>query len=45
MTIIPHTYAHTTLGSSQTGIKVNVEVDVLAKHIERLMQVYANEKL
>jgi riboflavin synthase len=40
MTIIPHTYTHTTLGSSEAGTKVNVEVDVLAKHIERLMQVY-----
>lgn len=44
MTIIPHTYAHTTLGSSRAGTKVNLEVDVLAKHIERLMQVYSNGK-
>jgi riboflavin synthase len=45
VTIIPHTYAHTTLGSSRAGSKVNVEADVLAKHIERLIQVYADKKL
>jgi riboflavin synthase len=44
MTIIPHTYAHTTLGCSPAGARVNVEADVLAKHIERLMQVYVGGK-
>jgi riboflavin synthase len=36
-TIIPHTYAHTTLGQVQPGARLNVEVDVLAKHVEKLL--------
>jgi riboflavin synthase len=35
-TIIPHTYRHTTLHGYQVGAKVNVEVDILAKHLEKL---------
>jgi len=38
VTIIPHTYAHTTLGSRRVGERVNLEVDVLAKHVEKLIQ-------
>jgi riboflavin synthase len=38
VTIIPHTYANTTLGSRQVGERVNLEVDVLAKHVEKLIQ-------
>ena len=41
VTIIPHTYSNTTLGSTQPGARLNLEVDVLAKHIERLMQFHA----
>lgn len=37
VTIIPHTFTHTTLGSARAGTKVNVEVDVIAKHVEKLM--------
>lgn len=37
VTIIPHTMAHTTLGSAKPGSRVNIEVDVLAKHVERLL--------
>lgn len=37
-TIIPHTFSHTTLGYKRAGSRINVEVDVLAKHIERLMR-------
>ncbi|MGA3205781.1 MAG: riboflavin synthase, partial [Bryobacteraceae bacterium] len=37
VTIIPHTYAHTTLGVRRVGERVNLEVDVLAKHVERLL--------
>jgi len=37
VTIIPHTYANTRLGSLQPGARVNLEVDVIAKHIEKLM--------
>lgn len=35
--IIPHTSAVTTLGSKQPGDLVNIEVDVLAKYVERLL--------
>ena len=34
--VIPHTLAHTTLGECQPGDRVNLEVDVLAKYVERL---------
>jgi riboflavin synthase len=37
VTIIPHTYANTTLGSRRVGDRVNLEVDVLAKHVEKLL--------
>jgi riboflavin synthase len=36
-TIIPHTYEHTTLHSYKPGARVNVEADILAKHLEKLM--------
>lgn len=35
--LIPHTFAHTTLGTAQPGARINVEVDVLAKHVEKLL--------
>ncbi|HUF95025.1 MAG TPA: riboflavin synthase [Acidimicrobiia bacterium] len=35
--IIPHTREVTTLGSKAPGDRVNVEVDVLAKYVERLL--------
>jgi riboflavin synthase len=38
VTIIPHTYSNTTLGSRRVGQRVNLEVDVLAKHVEKLIQ-------
>jgi riboflavin synthase len=37
VTIIPHTFANTTLGQAKPGAKINVEVDVLAKHVEKLL--------
>jgi riboflavin synthase len=36
-TIIPHTYRHTTLHAYSTGGIVNIEVDILAKHVEKLV--------
>jgi len=38
LSLIPETLRLTTLGSKQPGSPVNVEVDVMAKHIERLLQ-------
>jgi riboflavin synthase len=35
--VIPHTLAVTTLGSKEPGDPVNLEVDVLAKYVERLL--------
>jgi riboflavin synthase len=35
--LIPHTLEVTTLGTLQAGEPVNLEVDVLAKYVERLM--------
>jgi len=37
VTIIPHTYANTTLGSTRAGARLNLEVDVIAKHVEKLL--------
>jgi riboflavin synthase alpha subunit len=34
--LVPHTLAETTLGALQVGAPVNLEVDVLAKYVERL---------
>jgi riboflavin synthase len=36
-TVIPHTYERTTLRTYSAGSRVNIEVDVLAKHLERLL--------
>ena len=36
--LIPHTLAATTLGVAAPGDRLNVEVDVIAKHVERLME-------
>ena len=36
--VIPHTLAVTTLGTKQPGDPVNLEVDVLAKYVERLIE-------
>lgn len=36
--IIPHTYAVTNLSSRKAGDRVNVECDVIAKHVARLLE-------
>ena len=35
--LIPHTQAVTTLGALRTGARVNVEVDQIARYVERLL--------
>jgi riboflavin synthase len=35
--LIPHTLASTTFGEAETGRAVNLEVDVLAKYVEKLV--------
>jgi riboflavin synthase len=36
-TILPHTYTHTTLHAYKPGARLNLEVDILAKHVEKLI--------
>ncbi|MFN1534293.1 MULTISPECIES: riboflavin synthase [Vibrio harveyi group] len=38
LTIVPHTNEETTIDQFQVGRKVNLEVDVLARYMERLLQ-------
>ena len=42
LSLIPETLKLTTLGYKSKGDKVNVEVDVMAKHIERLIEMRNN---
>lgn len=38
VSLIPETLARTTLGFKQPGDPVNLEADIIAKHVERLLQ-------
>jgi riboflavin synthase len=38
VSLIPETLKRTTLGQARAGTRVNLEVDVLAKYVERLIQ-------
>lgn len=40
VSIVEYTRKHTTLGSKQVGDLVNLEVDVIAKYLERLSQAH-----
>ncbi|MEY4428171.1 MAG: hypothetical protein RLZZ182_860, partial [Pseudomonadota bacterium] len=35
--LIPHTLEHTTLGELQAGSTVNLEVDLIARYVERML--------
>jgi riboflavin synthase len=41
VSLIPETLVRTTLGLRQPGDRVNLEVDIIAKHVEKLIQAYA----
>ena len=41
VSLIPETLARTTLGSRGPGDRVNLEVDILAKHVEKLLAAHA----
>lgn len=41
VSLIPETLARTTLGRARAGFRVNIEVDILAKHVERLLEANA----
>lgn len=43
LTIIPHTWEHTNLHAAKTGDLINVEVDVMAKYVERLCLPYLKQ--
>jgi riboflavin synthase len=40
--IIPHTLKVTTLGELKAGDGVNIEIDVIARYIDRLMTPFAD---
>ena len=40
--IIPHTVDHTALGSLKTGHTVNLEIDTVARYVERMLRVDAS---
>lgn len=35
--LIPHTVAHTTLGELSAGSRVNLEIDLIARYVERML--------
>jgi riboflavin synthase len=41
VSLIPETLTRTTLGTVRVGQRVNLEIDILAKHVERLMEARA----
>ncbi len=44
VSLIPETLARTTLGIKQPGETVNLEVDVIAKHVEKFVSAYTKEQ-
>ena len=44
ISVIPHTVENTTLKGIKPGDNVNIETDIIAKHIEKLMS-FSNDKL
>lgn len=42
--IIPHTKRHTNLDSIQNGDWVNIEFDILAKYLERMLEAYSPQR-
>lgn len=43
ITLIPHTWARTQFGDAKPGDPINVEVDVLAKYVEKLALPYSEK--
>ncbi len=44
VSLIPETLERTNLGEAEAGRKLNVECDVIAKHVERLMAPFAGKE-
>ena len=38
--VIPHTWTHTTLGENKVGDKINLEVDMLARYVARIISFH-----
>lgn len=45
LNIVPHTLEHTIIGQYQVATKVNLEVDILARYIERLLMANHQDNL
>jgi riboflavin synthase len=44
VSLIPETLERTNLGEAEAGRKINVECDVIAKYVERMVQPFAGEE-
>ncbi len=44
VSLIPETLERTNLGEAEPGRKINVECDVIAKYVERMVQPFAGEE-
>ena len=44
LNIVPHTLTATTMGNYETGQKVNLEVDIIARYLERLLSASGDFK-
>jgi riboflavin synthase len=42
VSLIPETLERTTLGATEEGTPVNLEVDIVAKYVEKLVAVHGN---
>jgi riboflavin synthase len=42
--IIPHTISNTALGSLKAGSSVNLEIDTVARYVERMLSLESNQK-
>jgi riboflavin synthase len=45
VSLIPETLASTTLGGLEVGDRVNIETDILARHVERMLRLDAHRSL
>ena len=41
--VIPHTWTHTTLGQNQIGDRINLEVDMLARYVARIISFHGGQ--
>ena len=41
--VIPHTWTHTTLGENKVGDKINLEVDMLARYVARIISFHGGQ--